>query len=129
MPKGGKSKSKAPTDHDRYIGERIREARVAGGMSQEELAELIGVSYQQVQKYESGYNRVNGARIERLVTALNRPLTYLFPNVTDVRAAPALSHFLTTKDGQRLIAKFPRLPPATRAIVLDLVDLLAKDQT
>ena len=127
MPRGGR-KTKAPTDHDRYIGERIREARIAGQMSQEELAELIGVSYQQVQKYESGDNRVNGARIERLVSALNRPLTYFFPNATDVRAAPALSRFFTTKEGQRLIAQFPRLPPATRAVVLDLVDLLAKDQ-
>ena len=121
-------KAKAPTDHDRYIGERIREARVAAKMSQEELAELIGVSYQQVQKYEWGCNRVNGARIDRLVTALNRPLAWFFPNVTDVRAAPAVSRFLTTKEGQQLATDFSRLSPASRAVVLDLVELLAKEE-
>ena len=120
--------ARTPTDHDRYMGERIREARLAAGMSQEQLAELLGTSYQQVQKYESGANRVTGARIERLVSALNRPLYYFFPNVTDVRAAPTVSAFLASKEGQKLSSLWPRLSPASRIHLLSTAELLAKEQ-
>src|SRR5262245_10148632 len=123
-----KQKAKAPTEHDRFIGDRIREARIAIGMSQEQLAELIGVSFQQVQKYETGHNRINGARIGLLVTALNHPFNYFFPNVTDIRAAPTLSHFLATKDGQKLASLFPRLSPASRSAVITLINVMAREQ-
>ena len=63
----------------------MREARIANGQSMKDLADLIGCSWQQVQKYEIGFNRVNGARFDLLVTALRRPMNYFFPNATDVR--------------------------------------------
>lgn len=106
---------------DVYIGERIREARIAGNMTQKQLADLIGISYQQLQKYESGYNRVNGARIELLVTALNRPLTYFFPNATDVRAAPSFSHFIATKEGAYIATAWPYVPIQGRKAIVELV--------
>jgi transcriptional regulator with XRE-family HTH domain len=114
--------AKVPTTSDRYIGERIKEARIASKMDQKDLAELIGVSYQQLQKYESGKNRINGARIELLVTALNRPLTYFFPNATDVRMRidPLLNAMMATKDGQQLVHAFSRIAsPKRRRIVLE----------
>jgi transcriptional regulator with XRE-family HTH domain len=123
-----RSKAKSPTEHDRYIGQRIREARLASGITQMDLADMLGISYQQLQKYESGDNRVSGARINRLVTALNRPLNYFFPNVTDVRAAPAFGALLATKKGLRLAADFPRLSPHLQDVVVDLVVTLAKEQ-
>ena len=121
------SSTRVATEYDRYIGQRICEARLAGKMSQKQLAELVGTSYQQVQKYESGTNRVTAARIERFGTALNRPLSYFFPNATDVRAAPLYSSFLASKDGQKLAAQFPLLSASSRRVVLDLVALLAKE--
>ena len=122
--------SKAPTKQDAYLGERIREARLASGISQTALGELLGVSYQQVQKYEDGTNRVNGGRIGRLVTALNRPLNYFFPDATDVRLLndPVASAFMATKDGQKIAAKYPRIASSkARRAVMDLIDELTTE--
>lgn len=117
--------SKATTSVDRYMGERIREARLAAKMSQHDLAELLGVSYQQVQKYEHGTNRVNGGRISLLVTALNRPITFFLPDVTDVRSNvdPMLSKFLTSPEGLEIASNFFRLSPAWQSYVVKLIRL------
>lgn len=122
-------RGKEPTEHDRYIGQRIREARLASHISLTDLADMLGVSYQQLQKYESGENRVSGARINRLVTALNRPLAYFFPNVTDVRSLPTLSALLANKHGQKVAENFPRLKPRLQIWVADTVEMLAKEQS
>jgi transcriptional regulator with XRE-family HTH domain len=121
-----KPKAKTTTPHDRYIGERIREARIAAGMSQKDLANMLGTSYQQIQKYESGRNRVNGARIERLVTALNRPLIWLFPNATDIRSTPGLSTFLTDRQVHELAKVWPMLTPPDRGLVVATAKRLAR---
>ena len=121
-------KARIPTEHDQYIGQRIREARVAAGMSQTDLAHCIGTSFQQVQKYENGKNRVNGARIERLVTALNRPLSYFFPNITDIRNTPTLSAFLTDKHVQELATLWPRVAPPDRGLLVTIAKRLAMEQ-
>ena len=122
-------KARIPTEHDRYIGQRIREARVAAGMSQTDLGHCIGTSFQQVQKYENGSNRVNGARIERLVSALNRPLSYFFPSAADIRNAPTLSVFLTDKHAQDLANLWPRLVPPDRGLLVTIAKRLAMEQT
>jgi transcriptional regulator with XRE-family HTH domain len=122
--------SKATTEHDRYIGERIREARIAAAMSQTQLGHLIGVSYQQIQKYEHGSNRVASARLGLLVSALNRPLSFFYANATDVRAASDLSRVLATKDGHALVGAFSLITSAkNRRLVIDLAhSLAAKEQ-
>lgn len=122
-------KTRVPTPHDRYIGERIREARIAAGISQEDLADMIGTSYQQVQKYETGRNRVNGARFDRLCTALNRPLTFFFPIQGSERSVPALSAFLASKEARRIAEAWPRMSPRWQAWVVSTVELIAKDRT
>jgi transcriptional regulator with XRE-family HTH domain len=78
---------------------RIREARLAQKMSLKDVAALIGVSFQQLQRYESGTDRVPPVRIERLVPPLNRPLRFFFPQVSDVRshADPMIIKFITSK--------------------------------
>jgi transcriptional regulator with XRE-family HTH domain len=126
-----KTKARATTAGDRFIGARIREARIANGQSMKDVAELIGCSWQQVQKYEVGFNRVNGARIELLVTALRRPMSYFFPNATDVRfiADPALDAMMATKDGQELARAYARIPAQPdRRLVRDLAMRLAKER-
>ena len=114
MNKSKKNRSRLVTDADRYVGERIREARIANDMTQTALGELMGVSFQQIQKYEKGRDRVNGA--------LNRPLTYFFPNVTDVRsnADPVVSAMMQTREGQDMAASWSRLDPANRRRVLEI---------
>ena len=122
MNKSKKNRSRLVTDADRYVGERIREARIANDMTQTALGELMGVSFQQIQKYEKGRDRVNGGRIALLVSALNRPLTYFFPNVTDVRsnADPVVSAMMQTREGQDMAASWSRLDPTNRRRVLEI---------
>jgi transcriptional regulator with XRE-family HTH domain len=125
------NRTNSPTKGDHYIGERIREARIANGQSMKDVAAMIGVSWQQMQKYEAGTNRVNGARIELLVTALNRPLSYFFPNATDVRftADPAIDALLASKDGQELARAYARITATPdRRLVRDLASRLAKER-
>ena len=68
-----------PTDYDKAIGARIREARLALKKSQKEVGESIGVSYQQLQKYESGGDRIPMARVELLVTLAQQAAELVFP--------------------------------------------------
>jgi transcriptional regulator with XRE-family HTH domain len=63
---------------DRYIGARMREQRLALNVSQAELGEELGVSFQQIQKYESGVNRVSAARLYSICKALNVSLSSMF---------------------------------------------------
>jgi transcriptional regulator with XRE-family HTH domain len=63
---------------DRYIGTRMREQRLALSMSQERLGKELGVSFQQIQKYESGVNRVSAARLYSICKALNVSLSSMF---------------------------------------------------
>jgi transcriptional regulator with XRE-family HTH domain len=63
---------------DAYIGARMREARLALSMSQETLGKTLSISFQQIQKYESGVNRVSAARLFEICKALNVPLSSIF---------------------------------------------------
>jgi transcriptional regulator with XRE-family HTH domain len=121
-------KRKPPADHDRYVGERIREARIAEGFSQAELGDRLGVSFQQVQKYEKGVNRLTSSRLELLVSALNRPLAYFFPNLTDVRRSPLFGSFLADKQAQQLAALWPSLSPSSRRALLKMGEHLAQEE-
>jgi transcriptional regulator with XRE-family HTH domain len=69
---------KSPSAVDKYIGKRMRAQRQALGISQEQLGQKLGVSFQQIQKYESGRNRVSAARLFDLCRALKTPLSSMF---------------------------------------------------
>jgi transcriptional regulator with XRE-family HTH domain len=74
-----KTKSpRSPGTVDKHIGARMRESRLALGMTQESLGELVGVTFQQVQKYEKGANRVSAARLFEICKALNVTLASMF---------------------------------------------------
>ena len=67
-----------PQEVDRYVGTRIRERRIMLGLTQHEVAELIGVTYQQAHKYEKGINRVAAGRLSRIAQALGVEVSYFF---------------------------------------------------
>ena len=69
---GTKSKAKSTNSHDIEVGQRIRARRMAKGMSQTELGKLLGVTFQQVQKYEKGVNRVGAGRLVRVARGAGR---------------------------------------------------------
>jgi transcriptional regulator with XRE-family HTH domain len=74
-PKRGRSTAAAIDDH---VGGRIRERRIMLGLTQQQLAEMIGVSYQQAHKYERGVNRVSAGRLFEIARALSAPITYFY---------------------------------------------------
>jgi transcriptional regulator with XRE-family HTH domain len=75
---GGKQNQRSAGKPDIELGKRIRLRRVEQHVSQSELAEKLGVSFQQVQKYEKGVNRVGASRLQRVATALDVPVTFFY---------------------------------------------------
>ena len=76
-PKRGRSTA-AIDDH---VGSRIRERRILLGLTQQQLAEMIGVTYQQAHKYERGINRVSAGRLFEMARALSAPITYFYEGI------------------------------------------------
>src|SRR3984957_4287425 len=70
--------TKAPNPVDRYVGSRVRMRRIMLGMSQEKLGDALGLTFQQVQKYEKGTNRVGASRIQQISEILQVPVSFLF---------------------------------------------------
>ena len=116
------------------IGKRLRMRRLMLGMSQQTLASGIGVTFQQVQKYENGTNRVSASRMQQIAGVLQIPVASLYENIElDVPVpAPAtavdLEAVLSTKDGVALIAAFAKLKDSkVRRGLVDLVRTLAAE--
>src|ERR1700747_1193566 len=84
-PKRGRSTA-AIDDH---VGARIRERRIMLGLTQQQLAEMIGVTYQQAHKYERGINRVSAGRLYEIARVLNAPITYFYEGLGERGARPA----------------------------------------
>lgn len=76
-----------PNDVDAHVGARLRQRRMLLGISQEQLAEMLGLTFQQVQKYERGTNRVSASRLFQLARALETPITWFFDEMGPERAA------------------------------------------
>ena len=84
-PKRGRSTA-AIDDH---VGARIRERRIMLGLTQQQLAEMIGVTYQQAHKYERGINRVSAGRLYEIARVLNAPVTYFYDGIGEEAPRPA----------------------------------------
>jgi transcriptional regulator with XRE-family HTH domain len=119
--------SRNPTDSDRAVGERIRLRRQELRMSQSVLGDLLGVTFQQVQKYESGKNRVSASRLARVAKALDVSMTFLLGGshkegrCNDVGEAKAL----LTSDAVRLVIAYDRMSPEVRQTFAALVEAVA----
>src|SRR5947199_8158727 len=70
--------TKAPNPVDKYVGSRVRMRRIMLGMSQEKLGEALGLTFQQVQKYEKGTNRVGASRLQQISEILKVPVSFMF---------------------------------------------------
>ncbi len=123
---------------DQHVGDRIRFRRTLLGMNQEKLGEGLGLSFQQVQKYEKGADRVSASRLFQISKILNVPVPYFFDKLPadsaaharrlrgDGKAIPA--NTLTSRETLRLIRAYYGLPsPALRKIVFRLIGSLAAD--
>jgi len=77
---------------DDYVGGRIRERRIMLGLTQQQLAEMIGVTYQQAHKYERGINRVSAGRLYEIARVLNAPITYFYEGLGEEAPRPVAPH-------------------------------------
>ena len=127
---------KAPNPVDKYVGSRVRMRRIMLGMSQEKLGDALGLTFQQVQKYEKGTNRVGASRIKQSSEILQVPVSFLFeggPAGTagadgfGEEASPSyISDFLATAEGLALTRAFTRITDAKlRRSIVDLVEQIA----
>ncbi|WP_395670378.1 helix-turn-helix domain-containing protein [Phenylobacterium sp.] len=118
---------------DRHVGLRIRMRRKELGMSQDKLAEALGITFQQVQKYERGSNRVSASKLWETARALRAPINYFYeglPEDSDASTKSLGAHaFLMTTDGLELAASFPKIEdPKLRRKLVELVQSLASDE-
>ncbi|WP_243374044.1 helix-turn-helix domain-containing protein [Microvirga solisilvae] len=122
---------KSPNPIDRHIGSRVRARRIMLGMSQEKLAEALGLTFQQVQKYEKGINRIGASRLLHIAGILDVGIEFFFEGAPGLPAATSqsdsvMAEFLTSPDSDRLVRGFVRLKDdEARKKVADLVDWLA----
>jgi transcriptional regulator with XRE-family HTH domain len=107
---------------DAHVGERIRLRRTELGLTQEQLAETLEVSYQQVQKYETGANRVSAGRILEIARAFGVDVGYFFEGLSDDDPSPPLEHGGRQRSAIELVRKFGQIKdPDVRAAIAGLV--------
>jgi transcriptional regulator with XRE-family HTH domain len=131
MPKFG------PNPIDIHVGSRIRVRRMMIGLSQEKLASGLGITFQQVQKYEKGTNRVGASRLQNIAGLLNVPISYFFAEGDNsLLAKPtvagdvdAITTFLSSQQGMDLNKAFVKLEnPKIRQRVVQLVTTIARNE-
>jgi transcriptional regulator with XRE-family HTH domain len=126
---------KVPNPTDKHVGARVRARRLALGMSQTKLADAIGLTFQQVQKYEKGTNRMGASRLTQIANILQVPESYFFEGGPRVSAPPKgksapptayVSEFVSSSDGLGLIKNFMQIKDAKlRRRIVHLVERIA----
>jgi transcriptional regulator with XRE-family HTH domain len=130
---------KAPNPTDKHVGAKVRMRRMMLGMSQEKLGDALDLTFQQVQKYEKGANRIGASRLQQISHILQVPVAFFFegaPQTPGMQASglseapsPAyVSDFLATSDGLALTKAFMGIKDAKlRRKIVDLVEQIASD--
>ena len=127
---------KAPNPIDKHVGSRVRMRRMMLGMSQEKLGDALGLTFQQVQKYETGTTRIGASRLHQISLILQVPVSFFFEGappppggIEGFGEAPSpayVTDFLATTDGLTLVKAFMRIPnPKLRRRIVDLVEEMA----
>ena len=120
---------------DGQVGNRVRLRRMLIGMSQERLGELLGLTFQQVQKYEKGVNRIGAGRLFEVSRILGVPIDYFYEGVqvtggggfAEPEASPPVMEFVSSGEGLQLSLAFMKIKdPKLRKRVLDLVKQMAE---
>lgn len=133
--------ARKPNPIDIHVGSRVRFRRMLLGMSQEKLGELLGLTFQQVQKYEKGINRIGASRLFEIANVLGVNVQFFYDDAPDLSlagGAPGFAEsantdyvggFLKSREGIELNRAFARIAdPKVRRSVVDLVRSLAEDE-
>lgn len=129
---------KKPNPIDIHVGSRIRLRRTMLGMSQEKLGESLGITFQQIQKYEKGTNRVGASRLQNISNILTVPVSFFFedapgeqPSSSGMAEASSSNYvvdFLSSSEGLQLNRAFVKIgDPKVRRKIVDLVKALAAE--
>jgi transcriptional regulator with XRE-family HTH domain len=132
---------KAPNPIDKHVGSRVRMRRMMLSMSQEKLGDALGLTFQQVQKYEKGTNRIGASRLQQISNILQVPVEFFFEGAPHVAGTPRaegfadapspayVSEFLASSDGLSLTKAFMRISdPKLRRRIVDLVEQIASGE-
>ena len=124
-----RSMKKSPNSIDIHVGCRVRLLRRRLGVSQQKLADAVGVTFQQMQKYEKGTNQISSSRLHQIAQTLQVPPASLFKGIprrsarrSTLATSPThLFKFIAAPDGLAMAKAFMRLDPKLRRQILDLV--------
>jgi transcriptional regulator with XRE-family HTH domain len=130
---------KTPNPIDKHVGSRVRMRRMMLSMSQEKLGDALGLTFQQVQKYEKGTNRIGASRLQQISNILSVPISFFFEGaphgggpsggMSEAPSPAYVSDFLATSDGLALTKAFMRIKNAKlRRRIVDLVEHIADDR-
>jgi transcriptional regulator with XRE-family HTH domain len=128
-----KPKSNGPNPIDKHVGSRIRMRRLMLNVSQEKLGDALGITFQQVQKYEKGTNRISASRLQQAAQILHVSAPFFFEGALgghnedgDTLSPAYIDDFVSSEDGLRLIKAFMRIArPAVRQRIVNLVQEIA----
>lgn len=127
---------KKPNPIDVHVGSRVRLRRNMLGMSQEKLGEALGITFQQIQKYEKGANRVGASRLQAIATSMNVPVSFFFEDapgesgevirgLSEEGSTAYVVDFLNSAEGLQLNRAFVKISdPKVRRKIIDLVKSL-----
>ncbi len=112
---------------DAHVGKRIRHRRWMVGMTQQQLADKVGIKFQQIQKYETGMNRVSASRLWDIAETLGVQISFFFEGLSSdtAEAASAAGDFLADKEALELVRSYYAIPEAQRRRLFDLARVLS----
>src|SRR4051795_3003331 len=132
---GSSAITKAPNPVDRHVGSRVRMRRMLVGMSQEKLGDSLGITFQQIQKYEKGTNRIGASRLHQIARVLGVPIEFFYEGAPQMEGAAGLGEnpspsyvadFLSTAEGIELMKAFISVEDSkVRRRIVDLAKALA----
>lgn len=133
----GTATQKSPNPVDRHVGSRVRMRRMLIGMSQEKLGAALGITFQQIQKYEKGTNRIGASRLHQIARVLGVPIEFFYEGAPQIEGATGMAEspspayvadFLSTAEGLDLMKAFMGIKERRiRRRLVDLVRVLASD--
>ncbi|SFI60439.1 helix-turn-helix domain-containing protein [Jannaschia pohangensis] len=110
---------------DIHVGKRIRHRRWMLGMTQQQLAEQVGIKFQQIQKYETGMNRVSASRLWEISEALDVQIAHFFEGMKEVADGTDDQDVLSDKEAMELIRSYYAMPENQRRRLFDLARVLS----
>ena len=111
---------------DVHVGKRIRHRRWMIGMTQQQLAEKVGIKFQQIQKYETGMNRVSASRLWDIAQAVEVPVSFFFEGLDKGHVAEAVEgDILADKEALQLVRAYYAMPEAQRRQIFELARVLS----